>query len=161
VILDNDVAYGLEQPTVEGLLTEWNYAACEPPLEERDIERISRSAATSRQNPIGIRSPDYAPDFEVVDIEERAVPTAPVQTNSTLTLNAWFAGPNGFGRSHVQETLIRARAPWWLVAPPRWRRARRDRRCARRRALWHLDWPALPARGTSAFHALGKRIPTQ
>jgi hypothetical protein len=60
--------YGLVKATVEEMLTDWNYQRCFPPLEHDDIARIAASAGSSRQNPIGALSPDYAGGFEPIEV---------------------------------------------------------------------------------------------
>jgi hypothetical protein len=62
--------FAASHDTVLALLAEWNDTKAFPALEMRDIERIARSAETSRENAVGARHPS-ASGFDAVEIAER------------------------------------------------------------------------------------------
>lgn len=63
--------FGLSVATVRGLLSEWNDAKVSPPLDDDEIEHLSRSGANYRQNQRGIENPVFGFD-EIADPEPAA-----------------------------------------------------------------------------------------
>ena len=73
--------YGVTYPTALELMLEWNDLKCSPPLDLEDIERVTGSGISSRENAIGCTHP-LAPGFEADEIDESKAPAvADIPTN--------------------------------------------------------------------------------
>lgn len=95
-----DFAVSLE--TCRDLLTQWSYEHANPPMEAHDIDRVARSAETSRDKAIGADHP-LAPGFEAYEMGEKPSSKAP---DAAPTLLETYADAAAKALSHSGDPLI-------------------------------------------------------
>ncbi|WP_197090885.1 bifunctional DNA primase/polymerase [Bradyrhizobium sp. LTSP849] len=93
--------YGVTYPTALELMLEWNDLKCSPPLDLEDIERVTGSGISSRENAIGCKHP-LAPGFYAVEIAERVSAAAGIPTAVTGDAGAWENEPNAIFVDHLK-----------------------------------------------------------
>ena len=99
--------YGVTYPTALELMLEWNDLKCSPPLDLEDIERVTGSGISSRENAIGCKHP-LAPGFEAVEIAERKAPPVAGIPTSKIGAGAWENEPNAIFVDHLKPADLPA-----------------------------------------------------
>ncbi|TFW55808.1 DUF3987 domain-containing protein [Bradyrhizobium sp. MOS001] len=99
--------YGVTYPTALELMLEWNDLKCSPPLDLEDIERVTGSGISSRENAIGCKHP-LAPGFDAVEIAERVSAAAGIPTAVTGDAGAWENEPNAIFVDHLKPVDLPA-----------------------------------------------------
>jgi hypothetical protein len=93
--------YGVTYPTALELMLEWNDLKCSPPLDLEDIERVTGSGISSRENAIGCKHP-LASGLGAVEIADRAPTAAAIPTAKIGDAGAWENEPNAIFVDHLK-----------------------------------------------------------
>lgn len=82
--------FGVSPATCRELLAEWNETKCHPPLDDDELERLTRSARTNRENAVGSKHPN-APGFEATEIAEKPADALAPKTGRFGHFTYWRA----------------------------------------------------------------------
>jgi hypothetical protein len=100
--------FAVSRDTCRELLSEWSYLQCHPPMEDSDIDLVSRSAETNRAKAIGCShplAPGFEPGGEEIRIKEGGSSESG-QTDKRGLFYADAAGASAVALTHSAEPLI-------------------------------------------------------